>query len=105
MIDPYRTIPPLVALTGFAISVVAGLAAGNPGTSVLWRALLAMIACLVVGELIAMVLRAIAKQEGKAYATRKPIPPLMSLVTTPGGEVVEAPAQATGTNMNNKKKL
>jgi hypothetical protein len=105
MIDPYRTIPPIVALTGFAVSIVAGLSVGNPGTSVVLRALVAMVMCLIVGELLAMVVRAIAKQEGKAYAAKKPIPPLMSLATTASGEVVEAPSQATGSNVNNKKKL
>jgi hypothetical protein len=105
MIDPYRTIPPIVALAGFGVSIVAGMSAGNPATTIIIRALVAMLCCLLAGEAIAMIVRRIAANEAQTYAARKPIPPLMTLMTTANGDVVEgASGQATGNNTSMKKK-
>lgn len=47
-----NTIPPMVALTGFTVAVIAGLSAGNGAMPVLGRGLVAMGACYVLGLLV-----------------------------------------------------
>lgn len=48
-----RWIGAQIALLGFALAVAAGLYAGNTPTTVLWRAMLVMIVCLVIGRVTA----------------------------------------------------
>lgn len=47
-----NTIPPMVALTGFTVAVIAGLSAGNGAMPVLGRGLVAMIVCYALGLLV-----------------------------------------------------
>lgn len=47
-----NTTPPLVALTGFTVAVMAGLYAGNGAMAVLGRGLAAMGACYALGLMI-----------------------------------------------------
>ncbi|MFZ2873512.1 MAG: hypothetical protein WAZ94_03425 [Phycisphaerales bacterium] len=42
----------MVALTGFTVSVIAGLSAGNGAMPVLGRGMVAMIACYALGLLV-----------------------------------------------------
>ncbi len=48
--NPTRVISGIVSLSGFLVAIVAGLAADNPADVVLVRALLAMLACNVLGS-------------------------------------------------------
>lgn len=91
MTDPFRTIPPIVALMGFAISIVAGMGASNPATSVIGRAIVALFLCLIIGQGIAWVVRHIAKEHQRDYAKRKPIPSLLSMPSEGGFDVSEVP--------------
>ncbi len=50
------------ALAAFAVAVVAGLASGNTATSILLRALLAMIACYPLGLVIGVVCQHVIEQ-------------------------------------------
>lgn len=91
MTDPLRTIPPIVALMGFAVSIVGGIAAANPAVSVIGNALVAMFVCLIIGEVIRWVVQTIAKEHHAAYGRQKPIPPLMSFMSSEDGNVGEVP--------------
>jgi tetrahydromethanopterin S-methyltransferase subunit C len=44
-----------LALAGFAVAILAGLAAGNSAGDVLVRALIAMLACYPVGFVVGMI--------------------------------------------------
>ncbi len=55
---PDKLIAACLGLTGFAMAIVAGLAAGNPATVVLKHSLIAMIACYVAGLVVGAVARA-----------------------------------------------
>ena len=50
------------ALAAFTVAVIAGLAGGNAATSILVRALIAMIACYPVGLLIGAVCQHVVDQ-------------------------------------------
>jgi hypothetical protein len=50
-----------IALLAFAAAVVAGLAAGNPPTTVLTRALVAMFAALLVAKLVGWTTRLVVR--------------------------------------------
>jgi putative Mn2+ efflux pump MntP len=50
-----KTIAVSLALTAFAVAVVAGLMAGNPAAHVLKVALFSMIVCHVVGVFVGMI--------------------------------------------------
>lgn len=47
-----NTIPPMVALTGFTVAMIAGLSAGNGAMPVLGRGMVAMAACYALGLLV-----------------------------------------------------
>ncbi len=55
MESPARFIATILALAGFAIAGIAGLAAGNGASTILAHALLALVVCHVVGLLIGAV--------------------------------------------------
>lgn len=46
---PTRVIAACLALAGFVIAIISGLAAGNPAEDILLRALLALVGCNLVG--------------------------------------------------------
>lgn len=52
---PIKAVSGMFGLAGFAIAVIAGLTAGNPGASVLMTALVASVACYGVGFLAGLV--------------------------------------------------
>lgn len=52
-----KLIATCLALTGFAVAIVAGLAAGNPATLILRHSILAMLVCYVAGMLVGMIAR------------------------------------------------
>jgi putative Mn2+ efflux pump MntP len=56
------------ALAAFAVAVVAGIAAGNPPTSILIRALMAMLICYPLGMMIGLVCQHVIEQHIKAEA-------------------------------------
>ncbi len=52
---PSNVIAACFALAAFAVAVVAGIAGGNPATSILVRALIAMIGCYPAGLIIGLI--------------------------------------------------
>lgn len=63
-------------LTGFAVALIAGLAADNPADTVLLRAILAMFACQLIGALVGAVgervVRDAIRDYQEAHAVNKP---------------------------------
>ncbi|MHC4415045.1 MAG: hypothetical protein ACYS0G_07165 [Planctomycetota bacterium] len=62
------------ALAAFAVAVLAGLAGGNPATSILGRALLAMIVCYPVGLMIGMVCQRVLEEHFKVNSSASAVP-------------------------------
>ena len=52
---PTRVIAASLGLGAFAVSIIAGMAADNPIDQVLTRALVALVACVVVGSVLGTV--------------------------------------------------
>lgn len=52
IVSPTRGIAAILGLAAFAVAVLSGLLAGNPGIVVLWNAVVAMVICQVSGMLI-----------------------------------------------------
>ena len=50
-----RAVAGCFALAAFAVAIVAGLSGGNTATSILFRAVIAMIACYPVGLIIGLI--------------------------------------------------
>ena len=68
-----RVIASCLGLSGFAIAVVAGLAAGNPGGRVLTVALVCMIACHLVGLATGLVGERVIEDYMRQYKAAHPI--------------------------------
>jgi phage shock protein PspC (stress-responsive transcriptional regulator) len=76
--NPTRMISGTVALAGFVVAVVAGLAVDNPADVVLTRALLAMLACNLLGSAVGAVAYWTAAQHVERYKNATPIPSMTS---------------------------
>lgn len=59
------------ALAGFTISILAGLAAGNEGITILGRALIAMIACWIVGLTCGLVIQSAVRRQVEREAEQE----------------------------------
>lgn len=62
------TIAGCFALSAFAVAVVAGLAGGNATSSILARALLAMIVCYPMGLLVGLICQRVVQEHLQAQA-------------------------------------
>lgn len=72
-----RTTDLIAAVLGigaFAVAVLAGLAAGNDPIGVVVRALLAMVACSLLGRLIGMACVQAIGEHLERYAQANPVP-------------------------------
>jgi hypothetical protein len=70
---PTKIIGACAGLTAFAIALVAGLAADNPAEDVLFRALIALVACQLLGGLIGMVSERIVRDAIREYQASHPV--------------------------------
>lgn len=70
---PSKLIATSFALIAFAIALIAGIAADNPASTALVRALLAMAICYVVGWLLGMVATKATGEHIEAYRQAHPI--------------------------------
>lgn len=70
---PSNVIPGSLALGGFIVAIIAGLAAGNPATTTLERSLLAMGGCWLMGWVIGALVEVAVRDDAKrrARATRQ----------------------------------
>lgn len=88
-----KTIATSLALTAFAIAVVAGLMASNPAAHVLKVAIFSMIVCHVVGVFVGMISEhAVSEYIVQAKRTN-PVPNVVKETAKPlgdfGNEVIE----------------
>lgn len=74
LIIPSRVIAACFALVGFAAAVIVGAVAGNPMATVLWRGLLVMGACWLIGWLVGLVATRVVQEHIDAYKQKHPIP-------------------------------
>ncbi|MEM9063907.1 MAG: hypothetical protein AAGB51_00290 [Planctomycetota bacterium] len=78
----------IAALSGFAIALVAGLAAGNGGATVIGRALVAMLICFIVGRILGTIGAVAVRDHIAKYQAANPVP---DMETEP--EVIEVGAE------------
>lgn len=69
-----RTAGACLGLTGFAVAIIAGLAAGNSPARVLFAAIVSMLVCQIVGLGLGWVLGRVAREHVEAYRRANPIP-------------------------------
>jgi tetrahydromethanopterin S-methyltransferase subunit C len=69
-----------VGLSGFAVAVIAGLAVENPGQVVLGRALVSMIGCYVLGQILGSGAENVVRRRIEAYKSAHPAPDVMAAI-------------------------
>ena len=85
---PTKVIAASSGLCGFAVGLIAGLAADNPAEVVLGRALLAMFACQLVGWVVGTIGERIVRDAIVRYRDSHPV---NSSSTSSPGLAVEIP--------------
>lgn len=73
---PSKLIASSFALIAFTAAIIAGMAAQNPATTTLWRALLAMGVCYFVGLGLAAAGRYVIREHVERYRQEHPIEPI-----------------------------
>jgi len=72
---PAKVIAGSLALTGFAVAILAGLAAGNAASTILWTALVAGFVCWVLGVIVGAVAYKAVTEHVENYKAENPINP------------------------------
>lgn len=72
--SPARVISAAFALTGFSTAVLAGLAAHNPGTTVLSRAILCMALCYALGMIAGQIVERVIREHVESHRKSNPLP-------------------------------
>lgn len=67
-------------LSGFAVAVLAGLAVENPGQVVLGRALVSMLGCYVLGQMLGAGAESVVRRRIEAYKQAHPVPDAFSAI-------------------------
>jgi hypothetical protein len=78
-----KVVAAVFALSAFAIALVAGIAAGNDAATVLLRALLALVACQVVGLFAGMIVERVIQEHETRYREENPVPSLHPTLEEP----------------------
>lgn len=90
-----RVIASVFALAAFIVALAAGVLAGNEGSVILTRALLAMIVCQLLGMFAGMAVEHVVGQHVHRYQVEHPAPDI----------VVQGDAEVkTSTGSNDSKK-
>jgi len=63
-----------LGLTAFAVATVAGIFAGAPASVVLFRAMVAMLVCAGVGQILGLVATRAVREYVEAYVSDHPVP-------------------------------
>lgn len=71
-----KVIATAFALAGFTVALIAGMGAGNPASGVLVKAILCMLACHVVGQIVGAIAAKAVGDHLAAYRASHPIPEL-----------------------------
>jgi ABC-type proline/glycine betaine transport system permease subunit len=69
-----------VGLGGFAVAVIAGLAAENPGQVVLGRAIVSMMGCYVLGQIVGAGAENVVRRRVESYKSAHPIPDVLTAI-------------------------
>lgn len=77
---PSRVIATAVGLSGFAVAVIAGLAAENPAQVVLGRALVSMLVCYVLGQLLGAGAENVVRRRVERYKGEHPVPDVFASI-------------------------
>ena len=72
----HKSVSGACGLTGFAIAILAGLAADNPASVILTRALIAMVACYAVGVFIGLIASRAVREATAIHIAGNPAPAL-----------------------------
>ena len=70
---PARMIATIFALAAFAVMVVVGMLAGNTAWTILWRALMALVACYIAGRILGALAQRAVREHIEQYKQRHPI--------------------------------
>lgn len=70
---PARMTATLLALAAFALAIVMGIVADNPGTTTIKRALIAMACCYGVGYLVGWIAQRAAREHVDRYKQTHPL--------------------------------
>jgi hypothetical protein len=87
-LDLAKSVAAVFALSGFSVACVSGLLWEMSATAVMWRGLVAMAVCFVVGSIAGSVLERLVKEHNTKYEASRPVPQLLrpaSQSTTGGG--------------------
>lgn len=84
-----KTIATSLALTAFAIAVVAGLMAGNPASHVLKVAIFSMIVCHVLGVFVGMISEHAVSEYIVQARRANPMPDVVKETAKPLGDFAE----------------
>jgi len=71
---PARVIASCFGLLGFIAAIIVGIAAGNPFVTILWRAILVMLACWIVGRVIGSIMQSTIEDHIAKLKEQQPIP-------------------------------
>lgn len=81
-----RLIATCFALAAFSVAIIAGLAADNPGTTVLTTAIICMIGCQLIGLVVGAVAQRAIDEHLSRYRAKNPIPKEEPIDVYPVGE-------------------
>jgi len=70
----HKSVSGACGLTGFAVAILGGLAADNPSSVILTRALIAMVGCYVVGLFISSLATRAVRDAAASHVRANPAP-------------------------------
>jgi len=93
---PARVIAACFALVGFAAAIAVGLAAHNSAITVIWKAIVVMMACYVVGRVIGAVAQRAVQQDIDRFKQAHPFPNGAAARTDRGADGANGASEAEG---------
>lgn len=82
------------ALGAFVVVVLSGLAAQNPGSHVLMRAIVAMLVGYVIGTVLGMISEMVVREHIERYRAARPVPAVPSGATGTAASSIEATVES-----------
>jgi hypothetical protein len=77
--NPVKAIASCFSLVAFATAIVSGLAAGNPGRTILLNAVVCMILCQIIGMILGSMAMNVVEQHIDAHRRAHPVPDLEAI--------------------------
>jgi hypothetical protein len=72
--SPSRVLGGVLGLMGFVTALLVGLLSSNPGTTIITRAIIALIVCAVIGRVLGRVGEVCVREFLDRYRAERPIP-------------------------------